>query len=248
MKNSLLIVLVLAAAIPVSAQKVIEKHMVLSANGFVAMNFQISDSIRIITWNKNEVYVKSVIDVNDNQNNDDYTEIFEESPNSVNITGKLHTHCNNYHRRKRTGGGANRSGDSANRSADTGNRSADNDGDCCCCCGCETNIVHEIYIPENTDFSVETINGNIIISGNTAMVMAKSISGYIDLTMAPEKAAALRMRTITGTMYSNFSLGGDSRRPRQVGGGTVDAQLNGSGGKAIDLETISGDIFFRRGS
>jgi hypothetical protein len=31
-----------------------------------------------------------------------------------------------------------------------------------------------------------------------------------------------------------------------VGGRTVDAQLNGTGGKAVDLETISGDIFFRK--
>ena len=55
MKNSLLIILVLAVAIPGRAQKVIEKHMPLPANGFVSMNFQISDSIRIITWAKSEV-------------------------------------------------------------------------------------------------------------------------------------------------------------------------------------------------
>ena len=47
-------------------------------------------------------------------------------------------------------------------------------------------------------------------------------------------------------MYSNFDLGGIDGRKRQVGGRTVDAQLNGTGGKAIDLETISGDIFFRK--
>jgi DUF4097 and DUF4098 domain-containing protein YvlB len=93
---------------------------------------------------------------------------------------------------------------------------------------------------------VETINGNIVISGNTAEIRAHSISGYIDLTMASEKAAAVRLRTITGTMYSNFDLGGISRRIRQVGGSTVDTQVNGSGGKAIELETISGDIFFRK--
>ncbi len=232
MKNSLLIMLVLATAVTASAQKVIEKHMPLSSNGFVSMNFQISDSIRIVMWDKNEVYVKSMIDVNDNQNNDDYKETFDESATSVNVTGKLHTNCNNYHRRKRT--------------ADSTHRSDDDDNCCSCNCGCETNIVHEVHIPENTDFSVETINGNIIISGNTAGVRAKSISGYIDLTMAPQKPAALRMQTITGTMYSNFDLGGTNGLHRQVGGRTVDAQLNGTGGKAVDLETISGDIFFRK--
>jgi hypothetical protein len=229
----------MAAAVTASAQKVIEKHMPLSANGFVSMNFQISDSIRIIMWNKNEVYVKSTIDVNDNANNDDYNETFDESATSVNIVGKLRTHFNNFHRRKRIG-------DSTSRSADNAHRSSDDDDNCCCNCSCETNIVHEVYIPENTDFSVETINGDIIISGNTAGIRAKSISGYIDLTMAPEKPAALRMQTISGTMYSNFDLGGINGRSRQVGGRTVDAQLNGSGGKAVDLETISGDIFFRK--
>src|SRR5580692_3460931 len=241
MKNGLLIVLVMAAAIPGRAQKVIEKHMPLAANGFVSMNFQISDSIRIIMWDKNEVYVKSTIDVNENQNNDDYKETFDEAATSVNITGKLHTNCNNYHRRRRTADSAHRSGETSN------NRSDDDNDNCCSCnCGCETNIVHEVYIPENTDFSVETINGNIIISGNTAGIRAKSISGYIDLTMAPQKPAALRMQTISGTMYSNFDLSGINGRNRQVGGRTVDAQINGSGGKAVDLETISGDIFFRK--
>lgn len=232
MKNSLLIVLVMAAAVPVRAQKVIEKHFELSSAGFVAMNFQISDSIRIITWNKNEVYVKSTIDVNDNKNNDDYKEIFDQSATTVGITGKLETHCNGYHTRRRP--------------SDSSHRSSDSDNDCCCCCNCETYIYHEIYIPENTDFSVETINGNIVISGNTAQIRAHTISGYIDMTMAVSKPATLRMQTITGTMYSNFDLGENGRRSRQVGGGTVSAQLNGSGGKAIDLETISGDIFLRK--
>src|SRR5580698_10256208 len=230
MKNSLLIVLVLAAAAPVRAQKVIEKHIQLSANGFVSMNFQISDSIRIITWKKNEVYVKSTIDVNDNKNNDDYKEMCNESGNTVNVTANLDDHCNTFHSRR--------------RSSDSSNRPSDSNNDCNC--GCEENIYHVIYVPENTDFSVETINGNIIISGNTAGIRAKSISGYIDLTMAPQKPAALRMQTISGTMYSNFDLGGTNGLRRQVGGRTVDAQLNGTGGKAVDLETISGDIFFRK--
>jgi hypothetical protein len=250
MKNNLLIVLVLVAATPVRAQKVIEKHMDLSANGIVSMNFQISDSIRIITWKKNEVYVKSTIDVNDNKNNDDYKETFNESGNTVNVIAKLEYHCHTFHSRRKSSDSSNRSSDSnrlsdSNRSTDS-NRSSDSNNDCCCNCGCETNIYHVIYVPENTDFSVETINGNITISGNTAKIRAHSISGYIDLSMSPERPADLSMRTISGAMYSNFELSGNSRHDRQVGGGTVHAQLNGSGGKAIELETISGDIFFRK--
>jgi DUF4097 and DUF4098 domain-containing protein YvlB len=106
--------------------------------------------------------------------------------------------------------------------------------------------MHEVYIPENADFSVETINGNIIITGNTAEIRAKSISGFIDLAVTPQRKADVKMRTITGTMYSNIELNTMSRRIKQVGGGTVSAQLNGGGGKGIELETISGNIFFRK--
>jgi DUF4097 and DUF4098 domain-containing protein YvlB len=102
-----------------------------------------------------------------------------------------------------------------------------------------------VYIPENADFSVETINGNIIISGETAEIRARSISGYIDLAIPPQRKADLKMHTISGTMYTNIELP-TSRRIKQIGGGSVNAELNGEGGKSIDLETISGNIFFRK--
>jgi hypothetical protein len=31
-----------------------------------------------------------------------------------------------------------------------------------------------------------------------------------------------------------------------VGGGSISAELNGGGSKSIDLQTISGNIFFRK--
>jgi hypothetical protein len=224
MKNSLLIALIMTAILPARAQKIIEKHFELSVNGFVSMNFQISDSIRIITWAKNEVYVKSTIDVNDNKNNDDYKMTFNESGSTINITAKLETDG------RGCGGG--------NDSSGKGRRN--------CCCYCTSNIYHEIYIPENTNFSVETINGNIVISGKTAEIRARSISGFIDLAIEPGRAAELTMKTITGTMYSNIELTSTSRKIKQVGGGSVSAELNGGGGKPIDLQTISGNIFFRK--
>src|SRR5258707_831693 len=116
---------------------------------------------------------------------------------------------------------------------------------CNCCCNVRSEIFHEVYIPENADFSVETINGNIIITGNTAEVRAKSISGYIDLAIEAGRKAEVKMRTITGTMYSNIDLKSGIQSLRHVGGGSVSANLNG-GGKRIDLETISGNIFFRK--
>jgi hypothetical protein len=213
MKNSMLALLLCIGLLPAGAQRIVEKHIDFAPSGYVRMNFQISDSIRILTWKKNEVYIKSSINVNHNKNNDDYKMVFGETGNTINVTARLEYKS---------------------------------DDSCRCCCNVHSEILHEVYIPENADFSVETINGNIIITGNTAEIRAKSISGFIDLAVAPQRKADVKMRTISGTMYSNIELNTMSRRIKQVGGGTVSAQLNGGGGKEIDLETISGNIFFRK--
>jgi len=233
MKKNILFALLCIGFLTTRAQKIIDKHIPFSPKDFVAMNFQISDSIRIMTWKKDEVYIHSSIDVNDNQDNDDYKMVFEESGQMVNVSAKLD---GNHIRRRR-------SGDSTRRSGDT----TINLNNCCCCCdNYRTHIIHVVYVPENVDFSVETINGNITIVGNTAEIRAKSISGFIDLAITPERKADLKMHTISGTMYSNIELPA-SRRIKQVGGGSVSAELN-NGGKPIVMETISGDIFFRKES
>lgn len=230
MKNSLLIALLCIGSLVTRAQKIIEKHIPFSAKNFVSMNFQISDSIHIITWKKDEVYIKSSIDVNDNQNNDDYKMVFDETGSTINVSAKLET------------------GKIRRLHVDSG-KVRDENGNCRCCCdNYRTKIYHEVYVPENVDFSVETINGNIIIAGNTAEIRARSISGFIDLAIAPERKADVKMHTITGTMYSNIDLIPANRHIKQVGGGSISAQLNGGGSKSIDLQTISGDIFFRKES
>src|SRR5258708_12484982 len=81
---------------------------------------------------------------------------------------------------------------------------------CNCCCNVRSEIFHEVYIPENADFSVETINGNIIITGNTAEIRAKSISGFIDLAVPPQRKARLNIRTITRPLYRNIKLNASS--------------------------------------
>ena len=110
------------------------------------------------------------------------------------------------------------------------------------CCN-ETDIYWQIYIPEKTKFSVETINANVTIQGQTREMNVKSISGYIDLTEPAGKQADLDFSTISGRMYSNHDLALNKMHsgiPMKING-----KLN-SGGDPIKLETISGDIYFRK--
>lgn len=111
--------------------------------------------------------------------------------------------------------------------------------DCCI----ESDIYWKIFIPENTRFSVETINANITITGKTADMNVKSISGYIDLGVPEKKPADLEFSTISGTIYSNHDL-----KPENAHSGipcVIKEKIN-AGGTLIKLETISGDLFFRK--
>ena len=110
------------------------------------------------------------------------------------------------------------------------------------CCN-EEKIFWQVFIPEKTRFSVETINADITITGKTTEMNVKSISGYIDLAVPSAKQADLDFSTISGRMYSNHELALSKMRsgiPLKI-----TEKLN-NGGVPIRLETISGDIFFRK--
>ena len=221
MKNILATAILCALLQPLSAQKIIEKHFTSSQSKLVSMNIQIADSITIIAWDKNEVYVKASIDVNDNKNNDDYKVSFDESSSAISIKSKFEFEK-----------GKNCCGTSTN---------------CNCNCNCESHITCVVYIPEHADFSVETIDGNISILRKTAQIRAHTISGFIDISLDPSTKAGLKMNTISGTMYSDFDFQSE-KGLRHRGGSSIETVLNGGGDKSIDLETISGNIFFRKQS
>jgi hypothetical protein len=110
------------------------------------------------------------------------------------------------------------------------------------CCN-TTDIYWQVYIPEKTKFSVKTINADITITGKTREMNVKSISGYIDLAVPAEKQADLYFSTITGTVYSDLDIKHSAMHssiPMKI-----NEKLN-NGGDPIKLETISGDIFFRK--
>ncbi len=110
-------------------------------------------------------------------------------------------------------------------------------------CCIQNDIYWEVYMPENTKLRVESIDANITIEGKTNSMSIKSISGYIDLSEPTDINADIDFTTISGTIYSNHALkrsNTSSSIPIRIR-----ERLN-SGGSPIRLETISGDIFFRK--
>ena len=191
------------------AQQIIEKHIDFSSKDLLSLKIQIADSINVETWNKNEVYVKASVNINDNKDNEAYITSFDDEGKTVSVKANFK---DNYFKGKKN------------------------------CCN-ETDIYWQIFMPEKTRFSVETINANITITGQTREMNVKSISGYIDLTEPSTRQANIDFSTISGRMYSNHAITltkGQSGIPLKI-----NEKLN-NGGDPIKLETISGDIFFRK--
>jgi len=209
MKRLTILVVVLLCCVSMEAQQIIEKHMNFSGKESLSLKIQIADSINIQTWNKNEVYVKASVNVNNNKDNEAYQTSFDESGSQVSVNANF---------REKYFKGKNN------------------------CCN-ETDIYWQVYIPEKARFSVETINANVTIVGQTKELKVKSISGYIDLSEPSNKQADLDFSTISGSMYSNHAISMDKKHsgiPMKI-----QEKLN-NGGDLIRLETISGDIFFRK--
>jgi hypothetical protein len=110
-------------------------------------------------------------------------------------------------------------------------------------CCTRSDIRWKIYIPAETEFSVETINGDIIIAGKTSAMKVNTISGFIDLAVPASKNADLEFSTITGTVFTNHTLSANSK---PSGHSSDFRQKLNNGGPLIKLATISGDIFFRK--
>jgi len=209
MKTVTILVVMCLCFISIEAQQIIEKHIDFSGKESLSLNIRIADSITINTWNKNELYVKASVNINENKDNEAYETSFDEGGRAVTVNADF---------REKYFKGKNN------------------------CCN-ETDIYWEVYLPENTKFSVETINGNITITGQTNEMNVKSISGYIDLALPADKKADIDFSTISGRMYSNHKL---SLNKLHTGIPAKITEKFNNGGVPIKLETISGDIFFRK--
>lgn len=91
MKTLYIILLMGAISFHASAQKIIEKNFNFANKEFVDLDIQFSDSIRIQTWNKNEVYARASVSINKGKDNAIYMTTFEDSGKGVAIGASINS-------------------------------------------------------------------------------------------------------------------------------------------------------------
>lgn len=84
MKSTIILIIAFAATIySLNAQKVIDRNMDFTGKKSLKLNIQFADSVKIHTWNKQEVFAKAFININDNVDNEIYKVDFKETSDNI---------------------------------------------------------------------------------------------------------------------------------------------------------------------
>jgi|SRR5882757_8000363 len=121
-----------------------------------------------------------------------------------------------------------------------------------------TNMKSEVEVNVCQSIKVRNSTGPLVlsnISGDIDVVFSEvnkdkpisiaTISGEIDVTLPANTPLDLKMKTISGSMYSDFDFPGDSKQMKRVGGSTFSFHPS-DGGLNLNLTTISGSIYLRK--
>ena len=107
-------------------------------------------------------------------------------------------------------------------------------------------INYKLKVPAQLEFDLKTISGNVELKGNLGKMCINSISGFIDCMLPKSHSANIDLSTVTGNVYSDLKF--EEKSPEKMSWVGTKRELNLNGGKvAVELKTVSGDIFIREG-
>lgn len=105
---------------------------------------------------------------------------------------------------------------------------------------------YKLKVPANLDFSLNTISGQVVLKGLIGPMKINSISGFIDYSVPANCKAQIDLNSVTGNLYSDLKFDEKAEKEMQWVGLKRRLSLNG-GTQVINLKTVSGDIYLRKG-
>ncbi len=204
-------------------QKIEEKTFAWDAGRSAKLNLKFASNIQVSSWDKPELYLKTII----TYEKEAHLKIHQMEIQEMNGQLIIETdYVKGFFKNRR------------HTCWSCDEQDKNEYGDCTC-----FKLEFEIIMPKGANLALETIAGNIELKDVEGPVKAKSISGFIDLGMETTMASNLYFKSVTGEIYTDFDI--DLDKSSSAFNKRLTAALNG-GGAAIDLETVSGDIFFRK--
>lgn len=219
----------MAAGSTYSQSKTISRDFPLPSGKKLRMDLKFADSIFIKAHNADHVQFKAVITVNGGKLNDAF--LLE----STNETDRLFIKTDWDAAILKKGNSEDCPG------ADKAHGIIYHNSQGCLC----AHIRIEIAVPRNAELNVSSISGNIEIRGMENNLEAKSISGFVDVTWPDNNGTEVSLKTINGEIFSNLPIVVHNKDSQAGIGSRIIGQL-GDGRKQVRIESISGDLFFRK--
>ena len=215
---------------PAFGQKIIQKTLPYSSGQLVNLNLRFGDSIQIRYWDKPDVSIRIAVTINGGKLDDALLVDTNTSDQELKIS-------TDFDQKVLREGKAEDCPDQRSHS-----RNIYNQYSVC------SDIDYQVFLPRKARLKVETISGNIDIKGASEAVSAKTISGFVDMTWPTSKGANLAMQTITGEVYSDLAIDFKGRQQKNpMVGYLLEGAANG-GGPVVRLESISNNIYLRKGN
>ena len=215
------------------AQQTSEQSIPWKTGQTVKLDLKFAKTITLKGWNKNELYFKAQYTVNDGQLDSAHFIHKIADNNSIGFEAGLKEDLiknrNNWYNCK----------DGRTISYNSGNAKNDN---CQCIC---TDIHYTLYVPAGADLELETITGDVTITGMEAAIEVKSVTGSVEAIVNENHPADVALKTVTGRVASDpdmSTLTNEGLRPllaRKLTG-----KLNG-GGKQVSLESVTGNVWLK---
>ncbi len=123
-----------------------------------------------------------------------------------------------------------------------------------------TNMESDIEITSKTsNIEIGNVSGSLVAhttSGNIEVRFTQfssskpssisSVAGEVDVALPSNAKANLRLKTITGEIFTDFEMDTPKEKGlEKVGGGKTSSTING-GGTELHLESISGNMYLRK--
>ncbi|MGI4739953.1 MAG: DUF4097 family beta strand repeat-containing protein [Janthinobacterium lividum] len=233
--------LLLGSLRPVLAQRLVTQTATLAAGQGVFLDLKYAHNIRVRAGAG--LSVQARVTINDNQNNDLYSLSLQTAGSELSVVEKLDeeklrdTHfmgdCDGGSRNNSSGGVS----VGYKRSEKTGGLRptiSHHRGEYSYC----MKIDYEVTLPAGTALRLNTISGDLDLSGLNGAVTAKTISGDV---LSTNLTGPLTLRTVSGDVKLT-DLGHSAVEATSVSG-DVDVSWSPTQGAELSLKTVSGEVY-----
>lgn len=195
----------------------------------IDLDADFASQIAISNWDKNEVMIKVTYEINGGELNEAVEIDFRDQEHRI----KLKLDINERMMRNSTTSDCDKEG-----AMTWGSRN----GPKIC-----SDISIEVFLPKGTELFLESVVADVLISGEYKELDLKTVTGDIDLTWSVDHGADLEMKTVNGSIYTDFDLSNKKDKGLPIISSHDMKTVYKDGGRFLKIETVTSDIFFRKG-